>query len=106
MVNDKNAVKVLEDRYADGPPQNHGDLSKTTAAKAEEKINEPLFDISRLNLSDAERLVYQNLNTEPAHIDEIINHCGLNTGTVNSALISLRLKGLIKQLPGNLFRKN
>jgi DNA processing protein len=76
------------------------------AAKASEKIETPLFDASRLNLSDPEKMIYDYLSREPSHIDRIMTDLDLEPGGINAALISLRLKGLIKQLPGNLFMKH
>jgi len=73
--------------------------------KAEEIIEKPLFDLNQLNLSDDEKKIYSCLNKEPSHIEQIIAEADLTAGTVNAGLISLRLKGLIKQLPGSLFVK-
>ena len=75
------------------------------AAKAIAKTDEPLFDASQLKLSDAERKIYDYLTKEPLHIEQIIAETNLMPGVVNATLISLRLKGLIKQLPGSLFAK-
>jgi len=75
------------------------------AAKASEKVETPLFDASQLNLSDSERTIYDYLSKEPSHIDQIIAETDLAPGNINAGLISLRLKGIIKQLPGNLFLK-
>jgi DNA processing protein len=75
------------------------------AAKASEKIETPLFDASKLNLSDSEKTIYDYLSKEPSHIDQIIAETDLAPGSINAGLIALRLKGLIKQLPGNLFLK-
>ncbi|MHC4691569.1 MAG: DNA-processing protein DprA [Planctomycetota bacterium] len=76
------------------------------AKKASEKAEKPLFDASRLNLSDSEKTIYDYLTKEPSHIDQIIAETDLEPGVINAGLISLRLKGLIKQLPGNLFMKH
>ncbi len=76
----------------------------TTAAKdAERSMDTPLFDINNLNLADNEKSVYARLSKEPLHIEELINITDLPAGQVNANLISLRLKGLIKTLPGNHF---
>ncbi len=79
--------------------------SHTSAAaeKAAEEIEKPLFDVSRLKLTDNERKIYDCLDKEPVHIEQIIAETELAPGHVNAALISLRLKGLIKQLPGSYF---
>jgi DNA processing protein len=76
------------------------------AEKASEKVETPLFDASRLNLSVTEKTIYDHLTKEPSHIDQIIAETDLEPGVINAGLISLRLKGLIKQLPGNLFMKH
>jgi len=49
------------------------------------------------------KTVYDALGKEPLHIDHLIAETGLPAGKVNAGVVSLRLKGLIKQLPGNLF---
>ncbi|HPD47627.1 MAG TPA: DNA-processing protein DprA [Anaerohalosphaeraceae bacterium] len=81
------------------------DHALSAAASAESKIDMPLFDAVRLNLSAEERSVYDTLDGEPRHVDEIIAQTTLAAGAVNSALVSLRLKGLIRQLPGSLFTR-
>lgn len=76
------------------------------AAKASEKVETPLFDPRQLKLSGDERAIYDSLSKEPLHVDQIIAETNLAPGSINASLISLRLKGLIRQLPGNLFLKN
>jgi len=76
------------------------------AAKASEMIETPLFDISQLNLSENEKTIYDCLSKEPLHIEQIIAGTNLAPGGINAGLISLQLKGLIKQLPGSLFLRN
>jgi DNA processing protein len=76
---------------------------KSAAQAAEEKVEMPLFDIAQLNLSPVEKSVYEYLNTEPVHGEQIVSESAHPAGGVNAAIVSLRLKGLIKQLPGNMF---
>jgi len=81
-------------------------LKEHTAAaakEASEKIDVPLFDTTKLNLKGHDKMVYELLNNEPAHIDQVIADASLPAGLVNASLVSLRLKGIIRQLPGNLF---
>ena len=75
----------------------------TAAKETSEKVESPLFDVGRLKLSDSEKTIHSCLSKEPQHIDQIITDTDLSAGTVNAGLVSLQLKGLIKQLPGNLF---
>ena len=75
------------------------------AAEASARAEKSLFDKGQLKLSDAEKKIYDYLTKEPLHIEQIIADTNLTPGVVNATLISLRLKGLIKQLPGSLFAK-
>jgi len=75
------------------------------AAQASERVEKPLFDVGQLKLSSDEKKIYDCLGKEPLHIEQIIAETNLMPGSVNAGLISLRLKGLIKQLPGSLFMK-
>jgi DNA processing protein len=77
----------------------------TAAAEASERMEKPLFDVSQLNLSSDEKKIHDCLGKEPLHVEQIIAETNLMPGGVNASLISLRLKGLIKQLPGSLFVK-
>jgi DNA processing protein len=73
------------------------------AAAAEEEVEGGLFDAAKLRLSGDEEVVLGNLSKEPAHIDEVIVGTGLAAGGVSAALVGLQLKGVVKQLPGNMF---
>jgi len=73
------------------------------AVEASERVETPLFDVRRLNLSADERRIYDCLGKEPLHLEQIIAETDLAAGSISAALVSLRLKGLIKQLPGSLF---
>ena len=77
----------------------------TAAKEANEKIEQSLFDIKQFNLNKDEKVIFNNLDKEPSHIEQIIINTDLSPGNVHAGLISLRLKGLIKQLPGSLFVK-
>ncbi|MBN1392659.1 MAG: DNA-processing protein DprA [Sedimentisphaerales bacterium] len=76
------------------------------AVKASEKIEKPLFEIKELKLSANEKAIYDCLSREPLHLEQIIAGTNLTPGGINAGLISLRLKGLIKQLPGSLFLRH
>jgi len=76
-----------------------------TSGKAIEKVETSLFDAGKLNLKGNEQAVYESLGKEPLHVDQIIADTNLPPGAVNASVVSLRLKGLIKQLPCNLFAR-
>ncbi len=74
--------------------------------KASEMVEKPLFDVKQLSLSVDEKAIYNCLGKEPLHIEQIIAGTNLTPGGINAGLISLRLKGLIRQLPGSLFLRH
>jgi DNA processing protein len=51
-------------------------------------------------LEQDEAALYAALSTEPVHVDELINKTGLPAAQVMSLLLSLELRGAIRQLPG------
>lgn len=54
----------------------------------------------RLLLEPDEATLYAALPAEPVHIDELIAKTGLPAASVSGLLLSLELKGVIRQLPG------
>ena len=81
------------------------DHANTASAKSEKHVETPLFDSAQLDLTADEQKIYNTLDSQPQHIEQIITAAGLSPGKTNASLISLRLKGLIKQLPANTFKK-
>ena len=85
-----------------------GDQLKEHAAvathHAEMNVEMPLFDPGT-SLKGDEQRVYESLTQEPVHSDEIISQTGLPSGAVSASLVRLLLKGIIRQLPGNLFAR-
>lgn len=55
-------------------------------------------------LTDTARKVYDFLNEEPKHIDEIINGCELSTDKILSAVTELEIYGLVEQLSGRRYK--
>lgn len=62
-------------------------------------------DMPRPRLGPSEEAVLARLSAEEHSIDEITSACGLPPAAVSAALLSLELKHLVNQLPGNMFRK-
>ncbi len=54
----------------------------------------------RLSLERDEAALYAALPADPVHIDELIAKTGLPAAAVSGLLLSLELKGAIRQLPG------
>jgi len=76
-----------------------------SVVQAAEQVEAPLFDVTQLRLSDSERLLYDCLDKEPMHIEDLIVEVDLTAGDVNAALVSMQLKGLARQLPGGFFTR-
>ena len=76
------------------------------ASEAEQNAQQTLFDMSRLNLSNEEHAILERLNSEPVHVEELIQHdTAIGRKDSFGAVISFSLKGLVKQLPGNMLVK-
>jgi len=67
-----------------------------SAAAVAARVETPLFDVGRLNLNPSEKSVYTFLHNDPVHIEQVIADSQLPAGSVNAAIVSLRLKCLIK----------
>ena len=72
---------------------------------SEKKLNNSRLT-SKLNLNDNESAIFAILGKNPSHIEQIIADTGLKAGQINAGLISLRLKGLIKQQAGNFYARS
>jgi DNA processing protein len=54
-------------------------------------------------LGELEQKVVSIMTREPLHIDQILRLSGLATAQVNSTLVQLELKGVVKRFPGQLY---
>lgn len=54
-------------------------------------------------LAGNERAVHAAIGDDEAHIDAIIERCGLPSHSVSSTLLALEMKKLVRQLPGSRF---
>jgi DNA processing protein len=75
----------------------------SASAEEAEKSTDGLFAADVLNLTGDEKRIYEYLDKEPTHIEDVITNSGLGAGKVTAGLLALRLKGLIGSLPGNHF---
>ncbi len=79
-------------------------VTQTSTAVAEE-LERPKIDAGELSLSKDERIIYDCLSKDPLHLENLIEEVDIAPGAVNASLISLQLKGLVNQLPGNMFQR-
>jgi DNA processing protein len=68
-----------------------------------EEIQKSAPDVAKLNLASSEKAIFDCLSKEPTHLDELMGGLDLAPGDVNAALVSLQLKGLVRNLPGSHF---
>ena len=80
----------------------HIKKSQTTTLEKSEKSKDLK---ARRNLTGEECQIYNNINTQPRYIDDIIRDSGLSTEKVLGSLMQMEIKHLIKQLPGKFFVK-
>ncbi|MFC1656722.1 DNA-processing protein DprA [Patescibacteria group bacterium] len=65
------------------------------------------INTTEIKLTEQEKMIFSTVNSEnPLHIDKIVSSSKLNTSLVNSTLILLEIKGLIKNVGNNYYIKN
>ncbi|HEX9917321.1 MAG TPA: DNA-processing protein DprA [candidate division Zixibacteria bacterium] len=72
----------------------------TNASAKKERIERVEQDLPK-----EEKDIFKLLSIEPYHIDKISKELGLRSSEALSFLLSLELKGLVKQLPGKVFAR-
>lgn len=65
----------------------------------------PPSRVERPDLSGEERTLLGVLDGEPRHLDEVARACGLAPAAAAVHLLSLEMKGLVRQFPGKLFSR-
>jgi DNA processing protein len=56
-----------------------------------------------VQVSGDEQAVLEALSFQPRHVDEVIAEAGLPTARINSGLMLLEMKGLVRRFPGNTY---
>jgi DNA processing protein len=55
--------------------------------------------------NEDEKAIYEALSTDPIHIDDLAQKLNKNTYSILVTLLSLELKGAVRQLAGKMFIK-
>ncbi len=97
----KSESDLNNETVGDMPVGSNKKKSKAKPKTIKKTVKKP--DFSGYDKTDRTILEYLCDINKPAHIDEIIRNTGLKTSDVNSAVILLQLKGIIKQYAGNLY---
>jgi DNA processing protein len=71
--------------------------------KIEESQSEDQKPAISVNLTETEKLIFNQLSTEEREIDEITSACELPTSIVSSTLLVLEMKKVARQLPGKRY---
>ncbi|HPO62257.1 MAG TPA: DNA-processing protein DprA [Candidatus Kapabacteria bacterium] len=91
---------LIKNDYASpalSPEQVLLDLNLISSDKLNFEKVEIIFD------SPQEKIVYDNLNFEPKHIDTILQETGLDISELLVSLLNLEFRNLVKQLPGKYY---
>jgi DNA processing protein len=75
------------------------------AGEASERVEGSLFSEVVSRLGEGERAILEVLGSEERHVEEVIAETGLDAGQVHSALVGLRLKGLVRQGAGQMYSR-
>jgi DNA processing protein len=59
-----------------------------------------------LLLSDEQSRVYPHITCQPVHLDDLVRQSGLNISSLMNITLSLELKHVIRQLPGQYYVRN
>ncbi len=59
--------------------------------------------VKEVKISPEEEKIFSLISFEPVHFDKLLEESGKNMGELSSLLLSLEVKGLIKQLPGKYY---
>ena len=77
---------------------------KIEKAKAENAVRQP--DLMPADMTENERKIWSILNPdEPVHIDILLEQSGLSFGELNTALVALDIRDLIRVLPGKHYAR-
>lgn len=77
---------------------------KIEKTKAEDAVRQP--ELTPADMTDNERKIWSILNPdEPVHIDILLEQSGLSFGDLNTALVSLDIRDLIRVLPGKHYAR-
>jgi DNA processing protein len=73
--------------------------------QGEEPFPEPQEPAIKPDFSPKEKEIWDLLEGEPRHVDQIVRRSEMGISGLLSLLLGMELKGLIKQLPGKYFAR-
>ncbi|MFO7937691.1 MAG: DNA-processing protein DprA [Kiritimatiellia bacterium] len=94
---------VLEELQNMFPTSGRWMPERNLPEKRKEEAGRTAVDVNALSAD--ERRVYKLIYDEGVYADVIVRESGLDTGKVNSILVGLQIKRLVKAGPGGLFKR-
>jgi DNA processing protein len=85
--------------------QDMSDVLDELSYKLRPILKEQPKQLPRVQFSIFEQKIFDTLTDEPLHIDALAEKCAMATSDLLVQLLSLELKGVVKQLPGKYFTK-
>lgn len=92
-------VESVDDVVREVLPQLEGEFMTTLRQRQAQRLGES----GDAPLADEELAIATLFGSEPTDIDDLIARSGWSVGDVMRALLSLELKGCVRQLPGNRY---
>lgn len=69
------------------------------------KPRQSAYQEELLLLDEEERIIFDLINSEPQHFDQIVVRTRLEIGKLSEILLNLEFRGIVKSLPGNYYLK-
>ena len=99
-------VQQWQDVVAELPSEIAAEILPPKIEKSETNGRLKQHDLAPADLSDNERKIWSLLTPdEPAHIDNLLAESALSFGDLNTALVSLDIRDLIRVLPGKYYAR-
>ena len=99
-------IQQWQDVVAELPSEISAAILPPTIEKANGKYESTKLEVAPADLSEIERKIWTLLSPDDsAHIDGLLEQSGLSFGDLNSALVGLDLKDLIRVLPGKNYAR-
>lgn len=97
-------VNSAEDILCEYPYAVKTETARKTDAVKKEKPRSAAENEKYKNLSESEKTITALLEREDMQIDEISRELGIPVSDINTKLIMLEVKGIVKRLPGSVYR--
>jgi len=99
-------VQQWQDVVSELPSEIAAEILPPKIDKADKNGGGKLRDLAPADLSNQERKIWDLLTPdEPVHIDNLLEESALSFGDLNTALVGLDIRDLIRVLPGKYYAR-